>query len=742
MQKTAAQGDLRELAEAVRASSEENSFYLSEIHETTEQGFSDTARIATSGISRTVSRTENPEDQQVFVVEKLDELRKAAESLQLSNGGAWNEFVEQISEIRDTMSENHRQFLDSLLVGSSEMQVIDRFASELGKEIRESIKDIVDVSAFSGSLIQSAEPEDKRVEHIQDLSTNPFSSVDLVDSFGSYDQKQSRVNVSFENDIQDVMVENRVALKDCITDMTDSIRDDDTSSEFVDQQSDLSIIDRIEEALREQDGVRQSVEEKREESQLQKDLIQAVEGLQTGISETVSAGAKVAGIGALISLFMAPELFAKVIKDAVGVLSEALNAVSDLIQGSTKGLMDFVENNPFVSFLGASVALFGVVKLATSVIGSVMVAFNGFMSAFTAISGVLGAVSSALGIGMLPLLGTIALVGIAVKSLISGFSDAISVFEETGSLWKGAQTLFTSTVSNFLGTILDIPRWLLAKVTGMLGFDEISAYLDSFSFVDMFKDMFDMIGQIPKKITEYLSNVPLIGSFFESKEQTQQKQTRKQVLDQAKKDGVIDPEFFGNSEIDRTKLEDSSLETVREILKEYGSDLSKEDLQFTKDLLDKKTSTKEVLVKGNLRKTAADFTEARRVERFTASTEEQEQRILDRERVESNSTTSSLERATMEVSQIRESVNSQIRESQTSTTVAPNQTLQTAKLIENQVENKALRSVDETNNSQRVLNAVNNAATRIANNTSSSVTNINNGPGIDDILKDSLYNPV
>lgn len=83
-------------------------------------------------------------------------------------------------------------------------------------------------------------------------------------------------------------------------------------------------------------------------------------------------------------------------------------------------------------------------------------------------------------------------VGIAI-SVVESITDAVNIFKTTGDVGKAIQVGITGFINSFTGGILDLFKDGISWIANMLGFEELSKALDSFSFADIISVFIDRI---------------------------------------------------------------------------------------------------------------------------------------------------------------------------------------------------------------------------------------------------------
>ena len=252
----------------------------------------------------------------------------------------------------------------------------------------------------------------------------------------------------------------------------------------------------------------QSEEDRRESNTITSRISSSIEGLGKGIKDlgdnlgdVVGATAKGVGIAGLVMLFLDPEKAMELISVAMEIFTDGLTAITDLLTGSTDGLFDFIDDNPLTSIIIGIAAVFAII----SVVGAIM----------TKLIAALGGIGVALSAFSWPLIAIGAAIGLAIYSLVDAFQSALDVFDDTGSIGAALKDFFSGFIGNIVGLILNIPKAIISWIAGALGFEEFSALLDSFSFVDLIKTTIgNVIDVIGTTINAFLAPFMILGELI------------------------------------------------------------------------------------------------------------------------------------------------------------------------------------------------------------------------------------
>jgi predicted chitinase len=284
----------------------------------------------------------------------------------------------------------------------------------------------------------------------------------------------------------------------------------------------------------------QNEEERREQNKISNRMIAGMDGIIGGlekfgdaVDDMLSNTAKGLGLAALALLFFDPQKLADMLKGALEFVQDAITAISGVLSGDMSALTDFIGDHPFASAFIAGYALFKSILFFTKAIRAGIIVFQGITKAFgfvmtaakwlmgpigwlarglmalgpmllsagaaiisgigAAFSAIGGAVSFLVGAISWPVVAVAAAIGAVAYSLWEGIQDAISVFDDTGSIFAA----IAAGLAGFLGTLIALPfdliKSIVSTVAGWLGFEEFEAWLDSFSFSDMFTDAFNWV---------------------------------------------------------------------------------------------------------------------------------------------------------------------------------------------------------------------------------------------------------
>ena len=190
----------------------------------------------------------------------------------------------------------------------------------------------------------------------------------------------------------------------------------------------------------------------------------------------------------------------------------------------------------------------------------------------------------------------------SLMGAIDGFKDAQAM--DAGFFQTMFQTLGAATIGLIKGLILmpldllkDMTSWALEK----LGLEKLSAMMDSFSFEDsiggLLEQLLDfLVYTIPNylkgKVADILDFIGMdetannMRAGIESQNETRQEyRSSEDARDEAEKMGLIDPSFFGDDDLDETKLKDASPKQLQAVLDFHADDLSEEDVKLVQDEL-------------------------------------------------------------------------------------------------------------------------------------------------------------
>ena len=577
---------------------ESNSIYLNEIYDTLVDKFEKTISTSISmntGVISSISRLEQHSDNSK-VVDSLDELIKL-------------------------VREGNQKIIESQMETVREQIKDSKYSERMIKEFDEIFKN--DSSRIE-KIVASNDSSFGRVEKI--ISDNQLLLSNILSSNSSSVQTSDREsNTLASNNVNTQSIDGTSALKETLIEASS-----ESNSILLEENrnSTDSIVDKLTDLRNAYVSVtsKDSTEDKREKTEREERLIESltqvkegVSNLKSGLGDVVKGGAKAFGIGALIAMFIKPELVMKGLSVALKVFEDGVKALTGILNGSMDGVWEFIKNNPFTSI---GIALFGLMKIVPLITKSISLLGSGISTisgAFTLITKGLTLGASALGIGVAPFVAAIAGVGVAIYSIIKAFDDAISMFNDTGSFIEASFEFFSSAIANFFGFILDLPKRLISTIAGWLGFEEVEKMLDSFSFVDLFKPIVDMLLYIPKRLIKAINGIIHTISFGllgedndlvdakknvsdtkkelakaktpEEKKEAQENYNES-LVELAKESDLVNPEVFGHSKIDRKKFEsdETSVDMIDAVLQKYGDDFSKEDIKFLNELKVKKQS--------------------------------------------------------------------------------------------------------------------------------------------------------
>lgn len=102
--------------------------------------------------------------------------------------------------------------------------------------------------------------------------------------------------------------------------------------------------------------------------------------------------------------------------------------------------------------------------------------------------------------------GVFDLIGDLFGALTQSFTNVLDAFK-TGDAWTVAGTLITEYFQLMVMKPLDLLKDLVSWAADLFGFENASAWLDSFSFSEMFTSVVDWISALPTKIVEYFQDM-------------------------------------------------------------------------------------------------------------------------------------------------------------------------------------------------------------------------------------------
>ena len=156
----------------------------------------------------------------------------------------------------------------------------------------------------------------------------------------------------------------------------------------------------------------------------------------------------------------------------------------------------FTDHTAQMTTLSAVLGGWAIVKIV-GIVTSLGGAFTAIAAGLTAIGGVIGLGAAATGAVIVAIVAGIL---VTAKGLYDAFKSFMDTWRETGSIMeaiKQASIEFYSTIIGLpLDLLKDLTSWLLTK----LGFEEIAAKLDSFSFEDL-------INGFLQNVSDFISNM-------------------------------------------------------------------------------------------------------------------------------------------------------------------------------------------------------------------------------------------
>lgn len=291
-------------------------------------------------------------------------------------------------------------------------------------------------------------------------------------------------------------------------------------------------------------------------------IISGLEKFGQAVDDMLSNTAKGLGLAALALLFFDPETLAEILTNVIVFVTDTVHAIAKIFEGDFTAMADLVADHPILSTLASmylalkAVTFFakairsgivvwqGLTKAFSFVMGAarwlmgpiswlargimalgpmlmsagaaivsgigtalswvvstaIPAIVSGIGAAFSAIAGAIGSFFSAVLVPLAPFIAIGAAIAAVGYAIWEGVSRALDIFEETGSIMDA----IVGGISGILGTLVALPfdilKSIVSTVAGWLGFEEFEAWLDSFSFADMFTQAFDaafaMIGSV------------------------------------------------------------------------------------------------------------------------------------------------------------------------------------------------------------------------------------------------------
>jgi len=149
-----------------------------------------------------------------------------------------------------------------------------------------------------------------------------------------------------------------------------------------------------------------------------------------------------------------------------------------------------------------------------SALGQFIAKITQFFTAGAKAAGSVGKVLGAFG----RFLGPIGVVISTITALFKGFTQAFKGFDEEG-VFGAIKGFASGVISGLVGWLGDLGAWLLSKLLGALGFDQLAAKIGEFNFTeflnksiqgafDVVKNFFgDMITAIPNIFSGFINNI-------------------------------------------------------------------------------------------------------------------------------------------------------------------------------------------------------------------------------------------
>tara|TARA_R110002020_G_scaffold1650_9_gene7567 strand:- start:191 stop:1966 length:1776 start_codon:yes stop_codon:yes gene_type:complete len=224
---------------------------------------------------------------------------------------------------------------------------------------------------------------------------------------------------------------------------------------------------------------------------------------------------KALGVGALavaLIAFLNSPLWEKTKSYIVDVaLPKLMNFYENTLKPFGKGIADFFSDPTFENFkkifdvenpLGLVAGLAGITALLAPGL-----LFKGLKLGFIAMKTALVALKTTLLpilAPLLPAVATVAVIGAVLFALKTGFDNFRKTLEETGSIFEALKVGAASTIGFLFGLPFVFINKVVGFIAGLFGFEGLKEKLNAMNpiqfFVDVFKNLFDGIGNFFKKI--------------------------------------------------------------------------------------------------------------------------------------------------------------------------------------------------------------------------------------------------
>ena len=146
--------------------------------------------------------------------------------------------------------------------------------------------------------------------------------------------------------------------------------------------------------------------------------------------------------------------------------------------------------------ISAVVGTWAIVKIV-GIVTKLGAAFTAIAAGLTAIGGVIGLGAAATGAVIVAIVAGILL---TAKGLYDAFKSFMDTWKETGSIMEAIKQAGIEFYSTIIGLPLDLLKDLTSYLLNALGFEEIAAKLDSFSFEDI-------INGFLQNVSDFISNM-------------------------------------------------------------------------------------------------------------------------------------------------------------------------------------------------------------------------------------------
>lgn len=260
-------------------------------------------------------------------------------------------------------------------------------------------------------------------------------------------------------------------------------------STIADNISSIQINDRLRDAGGEDEG--DAEKEKKGFAKILKSLDDITSKFDKFAKSVLSGTKSLLGFGALALLFFDPNALFNILSKTVLFVADMVDAINAFMNGDIKEGFSLLYDN--LGGVAISVGLLGLLfgRNILATVRSIVVVTQFLVNGFGLLASGISTASSfvyAFGSGLFSLISKLALPITILMSIGGAIDGAIAGFKEDGIVGavKGA---ITGAFNAVIGNLLDLVKNGVSYIASMLGFENVAAALDSFSFIGLFNTL-------------------------------------------------------------------------------------------------------------------------------------------------------------------------------------------------------------------------------------------------------------